>query len=199
MNFLVYDDPPAISHLVRSALAARAHRASIATDIDDAMLKLDTGLFDAVIVGPSGAPLELADHLESQWAALPLILAGMENAIPCDGRLVAVLTRPLSLRALADAIRRAESVVHRADAGRLLNLVLDGQHRECRVLRRSAGHLLVEAPAGCPRPRSDEAVLGPGAIDLPARVIFADDGSRMFALETDDAGLERVLADGGVA
>ena len=52
MNLLVYDDQNVIAHLVRAALCGRHHRVALCADPAEAQLKLDTGLFDAMIIGP---------------------------------------------------------------------------------------------------------------------------------------------------
>jgi hypothetical protein len=60
--------------------------------------KLSTSIFDALVIGPAGAPRELADHLEEQYPNLPVILAGMDVAVPAAGQVAGIFPAPLSAR-----------------------------------------------------------------------------------------------------
>jgi hypothetical protein len=89
MNILVHDDPPAVGRLVRAALSGRRHRASIAASAEEARRKLETGLFDALVIGAGGASRELAEFLETEWPDLPIVLAGVEHDVPVGGPIAA--------------------------------------------------------------------------------------------------------------
>ena len=147
MNILVFDDRNAITHVVRAALAGGRHRVSISTTAEDARLKVDTALFDALVIGPGGAPRELADHVEKEWPALPLVLAGVSGDVPVADPIVAVLKAPLRIEALIGAVRKLES---REAAGRrkIYDMPLDviaGERRlRCRVVLAGKETLLLE-------------------------------------------------------
>jgi hypothetical protein len=108
MNVLIYDAPKSVCHLVKSLLLTQRHRAAISTDAVDAILKLETGLFDILIFGPEGAPAELADHVEREFPALPVVLAGVPVNVPCIGQVVAVLPAPISAQRLVNAFIRID-------------------------------------------------------------------------------------------
>ena len=110
MNFLIYDEPRALSELVRSVIVSSGHRVSISSEPRDAILRLDTGLFDAVVVGPGGTHREVADYLNEEMLHLPVILLGRDEATPGMDRIHAVLASPLNLGAFVAAVRRIESV-----------------------------------------------------------------------------------------
>lgn len=198
MNLLVYDDPPTVGHLVRAAVAARGHRVSISRDLDEAILKLDTGLFDAVVLGAGGAPRALAEHLEAEHPAMPLILAGVAHEIECIEPIAAVLPRPLRISALNAALR---SIGMRLARERVLNqelhvdLVMGERRLACRVLRRAAGRLLLERAGGEPLEglpdhatvvRSVDPAVPP--LEAEGRILFAE-GARLVAVDVGDAAL----------
>jgi hypothetical protein len=108
MNVLVYDSPLSIGHFVRSLLRSQKHRVSISNEPMDALEKLETTLFDALVIGPSGAPQELADYLEKEYPGLPVVLAGVEVAVPAAGQVAAVFPAPLSGRRLLAAFARLD-------------------------------------------------------------------------------------------
>jgi hypothetical protein len=147
MNLLVYDDQNVIAHLVRAALCGRHHRVSLSADPAEAQLKLDTGLFDAIIIGPGGAPQELADHVEQEWPALPIILAGMPGEAPVVDPIIAVLKAPLSLADLNEAVRKLENK-EAADRRKMFDMPVDviaGEKRlACRVVIAGKDTLFLE-------------------------------------------------------
>lgn len=108
MNVLVYDSPFSIARFVRSVLRGQGHRVSISDELADARSKLGTMLFDAMVIGPTGAPRELADFLEREFPGLPVLLAGVEVAVPGAGQVAAVLPAPLSARTIASLFARLD-------------------------------------------------------------------------------------------
>jgi CheY-like chemotaxis protein len=205
MNILVHDDPPAVGRLVRAALAGRRHRASLAASPDEALRKLETGLFDALVIGAGGASRELADRIESDWPELPIVLAGVERAVPFADPIVAVLPAPLRLEGLRAAIRALEARVSPAAPDIEAVLVAAGVSIPGRVVARHSGSLLFE-------PASDVAPVGGarvtvrcGGSDLEADLVFADaapsGGARVVAVRVGDAAaVDRLsIPTGGVA
>jgi CheY-like chemotaxis protein len=198
MNLLVYDDPPTVGRLVRAALAGQRHRASMTAAPDEALRRLETGLFDALVLGAGGAPRELADRLETDWPELPLILAGVERSIPCVAPIVAVLPRPLRLEALRACLRALEP---RTPPGRApetcLEIATGGRRIACRLVGRARDSLLLE-PARPVEP-GESAALGAGGVltvigkgaGAPATLLFADaaprGGVRRLAVRVADA------------
>lgn len=108
MNVLVYDSPVSIARFVRSVLRAQGHHVSISEEPSGALEKLATTLFDALVIGPTGAPRELAEFLEREFPGLPVILAGVEVAVPATGQVAAVFPAPLSPRSLIAAFARLD-------------------------------------------------------------------------------------------
>lgn len=108
MNVLIFDAPKSVCHLVKSLLLTQRHRAAISGDPVDAILKLETGIFDILIFGPEGAPPELADHVEREFPGLPVVLAGVPQTVPCIGQIAAVLPSPISAQRLINAFIRID-------------------------------------------------------------------------------------------
>ncbi len=108
MNVIIYDAPPGIAHFVGSVLRARGDRVASTSDPEDARMKICTHLFDAVVLGPAGAPRELADFVEGEFPHLPIVLAGVPVDVPAAGQVKAVLPAPLSAERLAAAFRRLD-------------------------------------------------------------------------------------------
>ncbi|MBI2900650.1 MAG: hypothetical protein HYY17_10725 [Planctomycetes bacterium] len=152
MNLLVYDEGRAIARLARSVLIAVGHRVSVSSEHDDAIRKLETGLFDALVIGPAGACREFADRLDASFPELPLLLAGVGRAVPASGRVRAVLPGPLHAAALAGAVQRLSAEFEsRTPAQDLPATVFAGGDRAaCRASRLSPSALLIEPPVEGP-------------------------------------------------
>lgn len=131
MNVLVYDSPASVARIVRSVLRAQGHRVSISEEPADAMEKLATALFDALVIGPSGAPREVADCLEREFPGLPVILAGVEVAVPADGQVAAVFPAPLSPRRLIAAFSRLDLERIRQIRALPVRLAIEGLSISC--------------------------------------------------------------------
>jgi hypothetical protein len=108
MNVLIYDAPKTVCHLVKSLLLTQKHRAAISVEPEDAILKLETGLFDILVFGPSGAPAEMAEHVEREFPNLPVVLAGVPVQVPCAGQVAAVIPSPISAQRLVNAFIRID-------------------------------------------------------------------------------------------
>ncbi len=108
MNALIYDASSGIARFAASILRAQGHRVAVTADPDEARLKIATSLFDAVILGPSGAPRALAEFIEGEFPHLPLVLAGVPAEVPPAGQVAAVLAAPLSAERLVSAFRLLE-------------------------------------------------------------------------------------------
>ncbi|HEU4334076.1 MAG TPA: hypothetical protein VFT32_06225 [Candidatus Eisenbacteria bacterium] len=198
MNILVHDDPPAVGRLVRAALAGRSHRASIAASADEARRKLDTGLFDALVIGAGGASREIAELLESEWPDLPLVLAGVERDVPIGGPIVAVLTRPIRFDALRAAVRALEARFPAKGSGIEAVLVAAGVPIPGRVVARGRASLLFE-PASPARVEPGLVTVRGGGSDLDGELVFTE--PRFVAVHVGDAAaFDRfVTQTGGVA
>ncbi len=108
MNVLVFDAPVCVAHVVKSLLLARGHRAAVVGDAEEAARMLTTSLFDALVIGPCGAPEEFANFVQDEFPQLPIVLAGVPVAIPPGGQITAVLPAPLSARRFVSAFLRLE-------------------------------------------------------------------------------------------
>jgi hypothetical protein len=148
MNVLIYDAPMSVCHLVKSLLLTQKHRAAISTEPEDAVLKLETGLFDILVFGPSGAPAEMAEHIEREFPSLPVVLAGVPVQVPCAGQVAAVIPSPISAQRLVNAFIR----IDRWRQQRLRQLpcqlaAQDGVAVLCRLADLSADSLVVAGEA----------------------------------------------------
>lgn len=197
MNILVHDDPPAVGRLVRAALSGRSHRASIAGSAEEARRKLETGLFDALVIGAGGASREIAELLESEWPDLPLILAGVEREIACAGPIVAVLTRPIRLDALRSAVRALEARIPAARADLEAELVSGDRRIPGRVVGRGRGSLLFEPASAAASLESDRVTMRRAGADVDADLVFAD--PRFIAVRVEDAAAFERFVSGGIA
>lgn len=106
MNALVYDESGTLVHFVRSLLLGLRHRVSISLEPSDAISKLETSLFDLIVIGPRGAPRGLADRIERETPGVPLILAGTETEIAPAGRIHAAIPRPIRPSRMVSAVER---------------------------------------------------------------------------------------------
>jgi hypothetical protein len=168
MNVLIYDAPMSVCHLVKSLLLTQKHRAAISTEPEDAILKLETGLFDILVFGPSGAPAEMAEHIEREFPNLPVVLAGVPVQVPCAGQVAAVIPSPISAQRLVNAFIRIDR--WRQNRLRQLPCQLAGQDGVsvlCRLADLSADSLTVAGEAddflrhfGSTMPRRIEARVG---------------------------------------
>ncbi len=201
MNVLVFDWDGSIGSLVRAALAAGGRRVSLESNPETARLKLETGLFDALVIGPAGMPMELADTVETDWPAMPIVLAGVERELPAEGRVVAVLAKPLSMERLAWAVRRVEQRLDE-QARRTYDMPVDviaGEQRvACRVVRLSKGSVLL-APEGAATAVEGPLSIRRGALSVDADIAFRDRG--WLALRVPAEAISRLAvsdAAGGV-
>ncbi len=157
-----------VCHLVKSLLLTQKHRAAISTETEDAILKLETGLFDILVFGPGGAPAEMAEHVEREFPNLPVVLAGVPVQVPCAGQVAAVIPSPLSAQRLVNAFIRIDRWRHQ----RLRQLPCqiagqDGVTVLCSLADLSADSLVVAGEAdeflrhfGSSMPRRVEARVG---------------------------------------
>ncbi|HKS17480.1 MAG TPA: hypothetical protein VJU16_09230 [Planctomycetota bacterium] len=185
MNILVHDDPPAVGRLVRAALAGRNHRASISSSADETRRKPETGLFDALVIGPGGVSRETADLLESDWPELPLVLAGVERDVPCAGPIVAVLPRPIRFEALRSAFRALDARRPAAGSDIEAVLVAAGVSIPGRVVGRGRASLLFEPATATSLAAPTRVTMSRGGADVDAELVFTD--PRFVAVHVDDA------------
>lgn len=97
-NLLIYDPERSCGTLLRSYLRALGLRISTSDDAVEARLKLDTGLFDGVVL--VGAALDGVDA--SALAVMTMVGDRVEAVLPGGRR----LSRPRSLAAIGDLARR---------------------------------------------------------------------------------------------
>jgi len=133
MNAIIYDTPPGIAHFVGSVLRAQGCRVSVTTDPEEARLKIATSLFDVLVLGPAGAPRELAEFIEREFPQIPLVLAGVPQEIPPAGQVAAVLAAPLSAERLASAFRRLDHRRRERLARLPVSLADEGVSIACRL------------------------------------------------------------------
>ena len=133
MNVLVFDAPVSVAHVVKSLLLSRGHRAAVCSDPEEAARMLSTALFDALVIGPAGAPEAFAEFVQDELPQLPIVLAGVPVDVPPAGQIAAVLPAPLSARRLLAAFARLER--ERAERFRRLPVAIaaDGLAIACRL------------------------------------------------------------------
>lgn len=133
MNVLVFDSPVCVSHVVKSLLLARGHRAAVCADPEEGARMLTTSLFDVLVIGPGGAPEEFANFVQEEFPQLPIVLAGVPVAIPAGGQIAAVLPAPLSARRFVSAFLRLERERHERVRRLPVQLAADGLSIACRL------------------------------------------------------------------
>jgi hypothetical protein len=133
MNVLVYDSPVSVARFVRSVLRSQGHRVAISEESSDAVGKLGTSLFDSMVIGPSGAPQALADFLEREFPNLPVVLAGVEVAVPAGGQVSAVIPAPLSAKRLLAAFARLDQQRRAQIRALPIQLAVEGLSIACRL------------------------------------------------------------------
>jgi len=133
MNVLIFDSPVSVAHVTRSLLLARGHRAAVVSDAEEGARMLTTSLFDALVIGPNGAPEEFANFVQDEFPQMPIVLAGVPVAVPAGGQIAAVLAAPISARKLIGAFIRIER--ERASRVRSLPVQIagDGLAISCRL------------------------------------------------------------------
>lgn len=133
MNILILDISAAIVHFARSVLRAQGHRVALAADAADAVRKTATDLIDALLLGPGGAPRELADFIERECPHLPVVVAGVHVEAAPSGRVAAALPAPLSSDRLVRAFRRIERARKERIERAPVELAADGVSIACRL------------------------------------------------------------------
>lgn len=143
MNVLVFEPRTQLAPFIRSVLRAAGHRVAVSQDPVEAALKLDTGLFDALVFGPAGAPQDLAEHIQAEFPRLPIVLAGVPEGAPASGQVVAVLPAPLSSTSLVKAFRSIGRR-WRERLGELpVEVAADGLSIACRLADLSPGMMVI--------------------------------------------------------
>ena len=168
MNVLIFDAPVCVAHVVKSLLLARGHRAALAADADEATRMLTTSLFDALVIGPCGAPEAFADFVQTEFPSLPIVLAGVPVAVPPVGQIAAVLPAPLSARKLVCAVVRLERERQDRVARLPVQLATDGVGIACRLAELTTDTMLLCGESDefhryfdeTPRPRLEAVVAG---------------------------------------
>ena len=168
MNVLIFDAPRTVCHLVKSLLLTQRHRAAVSTEPEDAIFKLETGLFDILVFGPAGAPAEMAEYIEREFPNLPIVLAGVPVQVPCAGQVAAVIPSPISAQRLVNAFIRIDRWRHQRLAKLSCQLAADsGVSVLCRLADLSSDALVVAGEAddflrhfGSAMPRRVEALVG---------------------------------------
>jgi len=176
INVLVYDESRLLGTLVRSVLRASGQRASVSSEPTDAVLKLDTALFDAVIVDPAGAPRVLADYLDEEMSHLPILLVGCGRGTPAVDRIQAVLPSPLDLRALVSAVRKLDVDPERIPSGLHASIRHEEGEIRCLAQRISRAGMVVEHGAAADEFHSFFARVG----GRPLRAAFEEAASVEF-------------------
>jgi hypothetical protein len=201
MNVLVYDSPVTVAHFIKALLLPQNHRVAFASDATEAALKLDTGLFDVLAIGPAGAPKELADHVQSEFPQLPVVLAGVTGEAEPAGQVAAVLSAPLSAQKTLSTFVRLE----REREGRIRQLPVevsgDGVSIACRLAGLTADTMMIAGESdefhryfGASPRRIQALVAGTPVVgDVAWNESRVPDRVRRVGLKLDGAGARDVL------
>jgi hypothetical protein len=133
MNILIYESPVRVSHFARSVLRARGHGVALASDSETAILKIDTDLFDAVVIGSEESSREILEFLGREFPQLPVVLAGSPAPEGVTARIVAILPAPLSAVQLAATFK---DLAHRREerlSSLSVTLAAEGLSIACRL------------------------------------------------------------------
>lgn len=177
MNILVFDWDDSIAPLVRSALSALGHRVSCESQGERMWLKLDSGLFDLLVLGPAGLPQELALRVEQEWPTLPLIVVGTDHAMDPIDPIVAVLPRPLCLEKFVTAIHRVEARLTHSmtlNYDMPIDLLIGEQRRAARIVRIARETVLIEPVGEACDAEEGPLALARGSHLMHAHVSFRD-------------------------
>ena len=183
MNVLMFETPPvAVARLVRSILRVDGFRVSISHDVEESIRKLDTSLFDALCLGPAGAPKPLLDHVQEKFPHLPVVLAGTTSDLKPQGQITAVLPAPLSSRTLTVAFRSIRRRRNERIEGLPVEVLSDNVSIVCRLAGLTPETMVL---AG----ESDEfhRYFGGAGMKVRARVWGTDVGGKVARTEIDPA------------
>lgn len=156
-HILVVDPAECSCFLVKSILLGKRYGVSISTDLREARMKLETGLFDALFIDFSGSledETALIRDANDLLPGMPVIALYREEAPPdlngCD--VFAAIPKPVRVSAVSDATRRALAHVlapSRPRRKRAVSLAVEvtaGQvGLACRATDLSTSGLLIEA------------------------------------------------------
>lgn len=204
LNVLVADLTHTSAFFVRSLLRAAGHRVSLALRPDEALAKVETGLFDVVYVdgdpGDAGTRA-LCAGLTERAPGLPLLLCTEPGrAAPPGGDVFAVLVKPLRLGRVIGALRQAAMHLQRLrEQRRFMRRTVDlkvevwlGASRvQARAVNLSLGGMQIDAGGGAEAWR----LVARAGTSLAARVFLEDAASDGAALEVP-ARLAYVDAEG---
>lgn len=157
MPHLLIADPEECScFLMKSILLGKRYGVSISTRMEDARMKLETGLFDGMVVDFAGDSEEiggLVKFANDLLPAMPVLALYRENAVPdlSDLRVFATLTKPIRVSAVCEAVRQAMGGVGSAPGSgkRAVRMAVDvaagRMALRCRATDVSRKGLLIEA------------------------------------------------------
>lgn len=147
LNFVVIEPVPCRSRLLKAVLAGAGHRSSLVDLTADAIARLETGLFDSVV---------LSDFTELEaLSAAPTPIGGA--VVVARGRLAYAAqggdssTQDFSIAGFLGIVRRVERIVERVSTSTEAKISGDGFALPCRLIRRPTGTVWFE-----PREGADE-------------------------------------------
>lgn len=148
LNFVVIEPVPFRGRLLKAVLAGAGHRSSLVNLTADATARLQTGLFDAVV---------LSDFTELEaMCAAPTPIGGA--VVIAKGRLSHAVTdaepavpQEFSIAGFLGIVRRVERIVERVSTSTEAKISGDGFALPCRLVRRPTGTMWFE-----PREGADE-------------------------------------------
>ncbi|MBI3098390.1 MAG: PilZ domain-containing protein [Planctomycetes bacterium] len=210
-HILIVDPAECSCFLVKSILLGKRYGVSISTDLREARLKLETGLFDALFVDFSGSledEAALVRDANDILPGMPVLALYREEAAPdlagCD--IFAAIPKPVRVSAVSDSTRRALAHVlapSRPRRKRAVSLPVEVSAGQvglaCRATDLSSNGLLIEAE---PRDfaalsRFHEFFEDPGHLSITATVSlgpdsFAVPASVAFAERTPDSKVKQI-------
>lgn len=110
MNILIFDETNELSHLLKSILISQNCKVSFSNCMDETKVKINTALFDTILVYPScGAP-QLLEFIAKEFPFLPVILITDDN-LNCTfpfTNIIGAVERPIKSQRLSYLIKGAK-------------------------------------------------------------------------------------------
>ena len=205
MNALVYDPGCTLTTLTKAFLLARGHRVSIALSEEDVRRKLETVLFDLLLLCNDPAPDSVAELLRNDFSHVAVLHVGTHQKIENRYRVHQTIKTPFSPIQFERVLGNLEKEFSPSE--QIFNVPVDlvaGEDKLlCKAVRASSKALLLEAPPETFTPflkshgkEEIEATWQSGGqkFSVSAELIFEEtSGGRWAGLRCQEGSLEPLL------
>ncbi len=205
MNALIYDPGCTLTTLTKAFLIARGHRVSIAISIEDVQKKLETVLFDTLLLCNDPAPDSIAERLRTDFSHVAVIHIGTHQQIETRYSVRARIQTPFSPIQFETIIENLEKEFT-SEGARFtvpVDLAAGSDKLLCKAVRASSKALLLEAPPETFTPflkrHGKEEIRatwqsGDQKFSVSAELIFEEtSGGRWAGLRCQEGSLESLL------